>query len=562
MTPQEWLVALEDQLYARQDELALMDAYYTGDHPLPFLTRAHSAKMKTEFLKMIEDSRSNFMELVVDVVAERLQVDGFRLSAEEDPVADKESWRIWQANQMDLQAQTAFDTALVKGVSYLSVWPGDDGPEIAVEDPSQTIVGYEPGWNYRRRAAAVKMWADEWTGMDRANVYLPDGIYKFEAKRVREDPGAPRRNKVDVLKQQTRWKELDDSFVPNPLGVVPIIPLRNRPRLLCEGRSELCSVYRVQNQINGFLFLLALAGYFGAHKQRWATGITLMEENGKAVEPWDVAVDRILVNEAPDGKFGEFDQTDLSGYLKAIEQKVQHIAITTRTPKHYLLPEGQEPSGDSIKSAESGLVKKVEKRQGSFGEGLEEAMRLARRASGATDNPVDSEVVWADPQTRSEAEITDAAIKRFQAQLTPWAQTMQDLGYTQTEIGRMSQEREKIVVQQAAPAQDALAAITAQIDQIRATLQAQPAPEAPDVNVTVEIQEGAIQSNMNDGAVQMTIDEGAISTTIQQPPAPKPRSAEITRNEDGSLSVQYEQGRALVTRGSDGTTQVTHEEDS
>jgi hypothetical protein len=140
-------------------------------------------------------------------------------------------------------------------------------------------------------------------------------------------------------------------------------------------------------------------------------------------------------------KFGEFNQTDLGGYISSVEQDVGHIAIATRTPRHYLLPQGQEPSGDSVRSAESGLTKKVRRKHRPFGEGLEEAIRLARLFAGEKDAPVDSEIVWADPETRTEAETTDATIKQFQAGLIPWEAAVQKLGYSQTEINRFRTQR-------------------------------------------------------------------------------------------------------------------------
>jgi hypothetical protein len=438
-SPLWWLEKLSGELAHRQPAMQLLDRYYTGEHPLPFVTRAHNAKMRDEFHTLLKDSRSNFMRLVVDVVEERLRVEGFRLSASADEQADQDSWDIWQANQMDAESQTAFVEALVKGVSYLSVWAGEPFPTIAVEDPLQTIVGYVPGTNYRQRAAALKVWRDDWTGMDRANVYLPQGTFKFEAERPSEQLASMGAAAAMQSARQSGWRELPEEFVSNPLGVIPIIPLRNRSRLLVEGESEIADVFRVQNQINGFLFLLALAGYFGAHRQRWAVGLSLMVDpkTNKPVEPYDTAIDKLWTSENPDTRFGDFEQTALDGYIKAIEQKVLHIAVTTRTPRHYLIEQGQSPSGDAIKSAESGLTKKVERKQRTFGEGLEEAVRLARLFQGEEDAPVDSEIVWADPEIRTEAEITDAAIKRFQAKLTPWAQTMEDLGYSQTQIARM-----------------------------------------------------------------------------------------------------------------------------
>jgi hypothetical protein len=451
MTPQAWLAVLEIQLMERQAHLELMNSYYIGDHPLPWVNKAHAEKIRNEFRQLLDDNRSNFMELVVDSMAERLSVEGFRLSAADDQAADRASWDIWQANEMDSESQVAFVEALVKGRSYVSVWEPDGSrfAQMAVEDPLQTIVGYEPGSGMRKRAAALKVFKDS-DGQDRANVYMPNGIYKFEAAGA-EIGGATMSAKGATFEEErspvrsagagtsaSRWKLLDTgSFVRNRLGdVVPIVPLRNRPRLLVEGRSELASVFRIQNQANGFLFLLALAGFFGAHRQRWVSGVALYDEENKPIDMF-AAVDRVWADENPEAKFGDFEQTSLDGYIKAIEQKVAHIAITTRTPKHYLLPEGQEPSGDAIKSAEAGLVKKVGSRQRTFGEGLEEAIRLARRFQGEADAPVDSEIVWADPQIRTEAEITDATIKKYQARLITWEQACSDMGYSPQTVSRM-----------------------------------------------------------------------------------------------------------------------------
>lgn len=443
-SPLWWVGQLEFQLSSRQRDMAQMDAYYSGAHPLPFLTKAHDAKMRDEFRELLEDCRSNFMRLVVDAAEERLRVEGFRLSASTDEKADQATWEIWQANGMDSESQAAFIEALVKGVAYLSVWEGDPHPMIAVEDPLQTVVAYTPGSNFRSRDAALKVWqADE--KLIRANLYLPEAIYKFTAVK--------REQSATVADVSRAWIPLDgdEAIVKNPLGVVPIIPIRNRPRLLREGESELADVTRTQDRINGKLFLLSLAGYFGAHRQRWATGLPLWEDEktGEPVEPFDVAIDRLWATENAEVRFGEFGQTDLSGYIKAIEQDVLHIAVTSRTPRHYLIEQGQSPSGDAIRSAEAGLVAKVRRKMRPFGEGLEEALRLARRFAGAPDAPVDSEIVWADPETRTESEITDAVIKQFQAGLIPWEAALEKLGYTQTQINRFATMRSRDTLVQA-----------------------------------------------------------------------------------------------------------------
>lgn len=470
-----WLYALYPQLKARESGFDALNDYYTGDHPLPFLTPAHAEKMRSQFRQMLEESRSNFMRLLVDVVDERLQVEGFRLSADSDIQSDKDSWDIWQANQLDSLSRAAQLDALVKGVSYVSVWSDadDDGyADIAVEDACETIVAYTPGSNFRRRDAALKTWVDG--NLERATVYMPDGCYRFQRKAVNLEEisgaglpswasltGADSYAGATALSGQVGknpWLPITDEepYVANSIGIVPIVPLRNRGRTLLEGESELADVWPIQNQINAFNFLLMLAGYFGAHRQRYVAGIKLMtdEATGKLKEPFDSAIDKLWASENPDAKFGEFGQTDLSDYLKAIEQKVTHLAVTTRTPKHYLLPEGQEPSGDAIKSAESGLVRKVERKQDAFGESWEEVMQLARQFQDPNAEPsVDSEVVWADAATESEAVRTDATIKKYAGGLIPKEQALEDLGYTQVQIARMMamEAAEKLLGQVAAP---------------------------------------------------------------------------------------------------------------
>lgn len=389
--------------------------------------------MAKEFRDLMASSKTNFCRLVVDAVEERLRVEGFHTGGTDQ--GDSASWEIWQANQMDVLSNVAFTEALSKGVSYLSVWDdmnGDGFADIAIEDPLECIVAYEPGSNYRRRLAALKIFTDEFTGVDRADVYLPNAVWKY--KRVGEPSatiGTAQSRALEATNVQN-WELIGS--VSNPFGDVPFVPLRNRPRLLLEGESELADVTTVQDQINGMLFLLAIAGYTSAHRQRWATGLQIMQDTaGNPVEPFNPSVTRIWQSEDKDTKFGDFDQTDLSGYIKAIEQKIQHIAVTTRTPRHYLIEQGQSPSGDAIKSAESGLTQKVLRKQRPFGEALEEAMRLARSLTGESSE-VDSEIVWADPQIRTEAEITDATIKKFQASLISHKQALEDMGYTPQQI--------------------------------------------------------------------------------------------------------------------------------
>jgi hypothetical protein len=81
-------------------------------------------------------------------------------------------------------------------------------------------------------------------------------------------------------------------------------------------------------------------------------------------------------------KFGQFESAPLDPYSAAKREDVKDIASRTRTPAQYLLGEMSNVNGETLKASESGLVSKVRQRNRTAGDGLEDTMRLARRAKG------------------------------------------------------------------------------------------------------------------------------------------------------------------------------------
>ncbi|HKY51058.1 MAG TPA: phage portal protein [Candidatus Limnocylindria bacterium] len=427
-----WLERLDKELVARAAKLAEYDAYYRGDHKLAFA----SEKFRQAFGGLFRTFADNWCSLVVEAVEDRLNVEGFRLGEERE--GDRDAWEIWQRNQLDAESQIAHTEALIHGEAYALVWPGDDGPDITVEHPNQVIVAYAAGAR-RERLAALKKWRDD-DGLVKANVYLRDAIYKFQtsSKQTGTESG------TDTTTSVAAWtvREVDGEQwpLPNPLGEVPVVALRNRPRLLGPCESEIARVIPIQNAVNKTVADMLVASEYGAFRQRYAIGLELDEdeETGEKKEPFRAAIDRLWVAEDKDARFGEFSQTDLQTFVQAIEMLVQHIASQTRTPPHYFYLRGQFPSGESIKSAETGLVRKTIRKTRHFGEAWEDVMRMAFLASGDEAKAraaVRAETIWADPETRSESELMDSLVK-MQALGVPndalWARA----GASPTEIAR------------------------------------------------------------------------------------------------------------------------------
>lgn len=430
-----WLRKLDKALTERQLTLASLNDYYVGNHPLAF----SSAKFRRAFGGLFASFADNWMQIVVDAVEERLNVEGFRLG--DDASGDREAWQVWQRNQLDADSQIAHTEALVYGESFVLVWADDDGaPEVTVESPLEAIVARRAG-KRRERAAGLKRWvADD--GHEWATLYLPDSIWKWRASKP-----AGGMLYTGTMPDAARWEprevEGEPWPLPNVLGVVPLVPLPNRPRIDGQGLSEIANVTPTQDAVNKLVADMLVASEFAAFRQRWATGIDIPvdPETEQAVEPFKTAIDRLFVSENADARFGEFQATDLGNYVGAVEMLVQHIASQTRTPPHYFYLSGQFPSGESIKSAEAGLTAKARRKMRHFGEGWEEVMRLALLiANPARDRAplVQMETIWADPEFRSEGEHVDAVMK-MQALGVPQQQLWEELGFSPQQISRFRQ---------------------------------------------------------------------------------------------------------------------------
>ena len=419
-TPLDTLTRLLDKLNNRGNELKRYGDYYEGRHRLAF----SSQKFRNAFGGMFSAFADNWCPLVVDAVEERLNVEGFRHGI--DPKADADAWDIWQKNGLDAKSQLAHTQALIYGDAFVIVWGDQDGePIVSVESANNIIVEYAPN-DRTKRTAAIKRWDAD--GGTYCTLFLPNAVFKF----FRTKNGA----------FANTWQPANaagEPFpLPNPLGVVPVVPLINRPSLTSDhGISEFASVIPQQDAANKLLADLLVASEFIAFPQRYVTGLEIpTDDQGNAIAPFEISMDKLLIAENPDAKFGSLSAGDLNNYVAGIELLVQHIASQTRTPPHYFYLSGNFPSGDAIKSAETGLVAKSRRKMRFFGEAWEEVMRLCFAVLGDARADVDNaETIWADPEFRSESELADALVKRSSIGV-PRQQLWEDAGYSQTQIAR------------------------------------------------------------------------------------------------------------------------------
>lgn len=418
--PQWWLNRLVSRMSVQTSIVMENEIWYEGRHPLPMASASNSDLYR----KFQEMSQTNLVAKVVDVAASRLSITGVRTG---DTEMDQHVWDLWQRSQMDSEQETLFTAALSLGIAYISVWPDEEGiPTFYPEHPLQVVHVPVPG-RPREVAAALKIFYDELTMMWTAVMYLPDRILKWYSQAAFNAVGS--------------YSAMDVEVIDNPFGIIPIVPIRNRPTLTGWYASEMRDAIPIQRRINQTTLNMLVAQEAVAFPQRWATGLELdKDENGAPQRPFKSSPDALWVAEDPEVKFGQFNESQFTGYLESLRQDTEAIASVTNTPafnlgSHLRVP----PSAEALSAMESSLVKKIAQKQLQFGEAVEHALRYALIMEGVDVNKYEAmEVIWADPRVRSDAAVGDMAVK-MQAVGVPQEAIWEELGATPQQVARWSE---------------------------------------------------------------------------------------------------------------------------
>lgn len=422
-----------------------VDRYYTGDQPLSFMSAEVRAALGARIGRPLV---INWPEVVVDSVARRLNVEGFRLG--QGGEADDELWRIWTANQMDEESPLAHVDALVHGVAYLLVWGNDadrDTPTISLESAHQMTVDYAPGGRVVR--SALKRWSDG--GARFATLYLPDRVLRFAAE------GA------DLTSTRPRYEQFDE--VRNITGVVPVVPMVNRGRAgNRSGRSELRSIIPIADGINRFVNQMMEVAHYYVAPRRYVEGVEVpagadrerFQAEMKAF--WeDAPISKFLVA-GQGASFGQFAEADLSAFVQAINLLTSALAAIGGLPPDDLgLNQVNPASAEARRAAETTLVNRVKEKHRPYGGAYTRSMRLAVAfRDGARLDQIAPEfdrmqTAWQDPATEAVSQAMDAAQKGVDAGIY-------DVEAAQEQVGLSPVQRAAIKSRAAETAADAATA--------------------------------------------------------------------------------------------------------
>lgn len=430
-TDSDWLLYLSMRHDAERPELEQFNDYYEGTIPLTYM----HPEIFREISDRIQPVVIAWPQLVVDSVEERLDIEGFRLPDEDSE--EKDLRRVWQANNLDEGSQQAHVDALAMRRAYVTIGSNEDDadtPLVTAESPLEMYADIDPRTRQVRAALRRVTEYDGVTPLNQryATLYLPNSTVWYDW-----DGG---------------WKVVDRD--DHNLGRVPVVPIVNRARLrqsrrarndvqVRYGQSELAPILPLSNAANKIATDMMLAAEFLALPLRGFFGLgpeDLVDEDGNKMTALQAIMGRLLTISDTDGKEFQFPAASLNNFHETLKQLAQLVASIAGLPPAYLGQATTQPaSADAIRSSESRLVKRAERKQRGFGGGWEEVARFVKRFQNGDWDPrfLQLEAVWRDASTPTIAQRADATVKLRQQSIISLRQAREDLGYTEPQITRM-----------------------------------------------------------------------------------------------------------------------------
>ena len=415
---------LTNDLAQRETAYDRLDGYYEGQQRLEQLGLAIPPDLR-KFVVIV-----NWPRLGVDSVEERLDVEGFRYPDTDE--ADRELWRVWQANDLDEESQLAHLDALIVGRSFAAIGTNErdsDTPLVTVESPREVVAERDPRTRQLTNVLRLYDTPDGGGAPQKATLYLPAATVWLERK-------------------QGRWDEVDRD--KHGLGLPPVVELVNRPRTANRvGVSEMADLIPITDAAARSLTNLQLAQETHAVPQRGVLGATkgdFVDADNKPLPVWEAYFGAIWALQNKEAKTFQFDASDLKNFDTTMTLYARQASALTGLPPHYLGFTTENPaSAEAIRSSESRLVKRCERKQRFLGGSWEQVQRIVRRIQTGSWDPrlLQLETQWRDPSTPTKAQAADAVVKLVGQGILPVPAAWEDLGYSETRQQNLKRMREQ-----------------------------------------------------------------------------------------------------------------------
>lgn len=416
----EKLERLLKSLQERSEVARKARQYLEGRPPLP----DGAADVREAYKRFQRFARSNYADLIVSAVTDRMVVNGFRTAG--GPGDDARVRAAWRRSRMRVGSRDVHRDMVGAGRGYVAVDLTERGAAFRPLRPEQTAVKSDPMFP-GESLEAVRWWRE-------GGVEVADLHERGRVRRFTRDAGDGRpRDLLDGWRLVDAWE--------TGLDFVPIFELAN-PR----GQSDIVPHFDLLDRINWGILqrltVIAMQTFIQRALKPQGAGEVLPthDEDGNEIDYEELlAAAPGAIWTLPGGvDIWESKTVDIRPALDAHKADITDLAVVTQTPVFMLLPDGANQSAKGSDAVMAGLEAKVSERRDRAGWGLIAGAVLALEdGDGQLRDDVTTE--WRPSQLMSLAEQADAASK---AADLPWRERMTRIyGLDGDTVDRLESER-------------------------------------------------------------------------------------------------------------------------
>lgn len=370
-TPADWLRLLARRLDADRSRVRDLTRFMSGDAPLPEM----GANVRASWQKFQRESRTNWAELIVNAVVDRIIPNGILVTGDPKSAKAKQAQRIWRDNHMDAVFVDWLRMGLAFNKSFLTCWKGDDGKAVITADGPETMSAATDPLQPWKVRAAMRWWRDMDVERDYAMVWSSTHWQRFY-RSVYINP-------YSTEEQQRKYHMFaSGSWVPEgeptpTLSDTPPVVIYRNPGGVGEYETHVDLINRINRGTLQRLVISAMQAF----RQRGIKGGMLPEKDaeGNAIDYTKVfdASPGALWNLPENLDIWESQQTDVRPILDESKDDIRQLSAVTRTPFVQLIPDNANQSAEGALGAKEGLIFKCSARLTEAAAGCETIMSKA-----------------------------------------------------------------------------------------------------------------------------------------------------------------------------------------
>jgi hypothetical protein len=386
---ESWLMHIAAEHEEDEERYRIYREYYDGLH------REQLTDEMRDYLRIRVpgiDFSANYMQIVVNSIAERTNVVGVECDGQTEKMMD---W--WDKNEMDYRQLDVHTAKFRDGDSYVLV---DFDPVLGIPrfTPHMAFDGtsgmhVEYSEKDGSMLVAIKRWVETLGPGEgsrrRAYVYYPERIVSLAAGLSDTNLG---------------WEQLE--VIPWPVGQIPVVHFKNRGRGYNFGMSEMAQAIPMQDALNKMVIAHIAAAQTSAFRIITWTG-NIPDEDIRLYPGG------ILYDPLPESKIGWIPGEALRPMIETVDSFVQRIGQVSDTPLSYFQLSGQMASEGTHKQHEARLIAKARIATVESGAAWSRVMALGRKVynyfgAGELDEGRAIKVIWDTLEVRDASQrLTD-----------------------------------------------------------------------------------------------------------------------------------------------------------